>query len=438
MNILIVAPEYPPRSIGGGGVVYQNLSKELKNSGHGVKVMAGSFSNKKLVGQVESVSDSGVPVFFIPLMPSPKFKGFDIATYTLPALSGFSFVTKQLLRNKNTVIHLQGLCHPMVDLAAFACMIMRKQYVLTCHGIPKSLEAAGFPWRVLFKIYLSTIEKTVFGKARAVTVVSHALMKECHQKNLVNKHMTVVPNGPNQALVKANPKSVESIEKRYSLKGKRVIFAIGRLNPTKGFQYLVEAMQNVTKQLPDAAAVIAGSGPYKKDLQDLISRKGLADHVKLIGRVSEEEKAAFYERCDVVAFPSLQEPFGIVILEAFTMNKPVVAFGTDSALEIIEDETDGLLVPIGDKDKLAEGIVRILTDKALTQKIAANTQSKVATFGWKNIADKYMKIYCETQPLASLGTNEKPITTFQPLRWLRGRFSSNLSADAKFKASADF
>jgi glycosyltransferase involved in cell wall biosynthesis len=393
IKIILIAPEYPPRNIGGGGIVFQNLANQLRRNGHDIKVIAGSFVNRKLVGQVETRSDYGVPVFFVPLLPSTRRGNLDTTTYSLPTLSASTFMTKQLLQSKNATIHLHGLSHPMIDLAALECCLLRRKYVLTCHGIPKTPETANTPIRLLFKLYLATVERTIARRAMAVTFVSKALMKECRTKGITNKKMRIVPNGPNKRLAK--PKTINSINEKYVLKGKQVIFAIGRLNPTKGFQHLIQAMQYVAPKLPNATAIIAGSGTYKKTLEEIIIQTGLTNQVKLVGEISEEEKAALYKRSDVVVFPSLQEPFGLVILEAYAMQKPIIAFNTESAQEIINDKITGLLVPLRDDEKLAEAIIQVLTDKKIAEKLVANATDKSSAFEWEKITLDYENIYSE-------------------------------------------
>ena len=391
MNILVITPEYPPRNIGGGGIVYKSLSEQLNHEGHSVNVLAGSFSNKSFFGKVETFPENEITINFIPLLPSPTSKKFNSATYTFPTINGIFYIIKKIIRSKDAVIHLHGFCHPIIDLAAFTCVLMNKKYVLTCHGIPKTPESFHSLAKNLFKIYLNTIERTLTKKASALTTVSYFLKKECKAKSIVNENMIVIPNGQNDALNKSSPDYIKYIENKYSLKNRQVIFAIGRLNENKGFQFLVEAMQEVTSKLPNAVAIIAGSGPYRDQLENLVTIKGLKENVKLVGWISEETKAAMFELSDVVAFPSIEEPFGIVILEAFKMHKPLIAFNTEAAREIINDES-GLLVPVGDSSKMANAIIQVITDPILNQKLVASTSLFKAS-SWEKITIQYLKVY---------------------------------------------
>jgi 1,4-alpha-glucan branching enzyme len=389
MKTLLITPEFPPAVIGGGGIVYQNLSEHLALKDNKVTVIAGNISNKGLWGKVKKPKADNVVVNLIPLFPFPKNNNYVSSSYTFPTLSGSIHLLKELIKSKDTAIHLHGFCHPMIDMAAFFCLFFDRKYVLTCHGIPKSPETSSL--KGLFKLYLSTIESIVVRNAAALTVVSNALLNECKTKNLVNDNMTVIPNGPNNALVEVTAKTASEVEKKYSLENKKVIFAIGRMSPVKGFQFLVAAMQKVALILPDVVAVIAGSGPFLTTLIESVNETGLSDNVKLVGQISEQKKAALYQRSEAVVFPSLNEPFGIVILEALRMHKPIIAFNTESSREVIKKGT-GLLVPAGDSAELANAIVKIVTDLPLRQRIIANTM-KDEIVSWEKIADSYIGEY---------------------------------------------
>jgi glycogen(starch) synthase len=387
----MVSPEYPPRSIGGGGVVYKNLSEQLNRQGHRINVIAGNFENKNWLGKIEMLSNKNLHLSFVPLLPYPGLKNANLATYTLPTLSGLLFITKSLVKNKNSVVHLHGLCHPIIDVAAFMCLLLRRKYILTCHGIPVNIRRLNPLAKVFFSLYLGTIERLIVKNAAVLTTVSNALKNKCINKKLTNKKMIVVPNGVNAFTHSFTPQIVERIEAKYSLCGKHVIFAIGRLSENKGFQHLIEAMPHVVSVMPNAVAVIAGTGAYKEKLVELIKSNGLEAHVKLVGWVSEEDKLALYARSDMVVFPSVDEPFGIVLLEALEMNKPLIAFNTPSAKEILNDEV-AIFIPVGNSDALAKAIVEVINDSKLRRKLVINT-TKISITSWDKIVNKYIAVY---------------------------------------------
>jgi glycogen synthase len=391
MRILLISPEYPPFNIGGGGVVFKNLSKELKNKGHSVNVVAGNHTNKSVDGKVSAVLDDNVPVSFVPLFPFFNLKSANLKTYTPPTTRGFFFIIKQLIQNRTAVIHLHGFCHPLIDLTAFTCLAMGKKYVLTCHGIPKFPSNTNKFTNSAFQLYLNLIERTVVQKASALTTVSSNLKNECVKKRLINKKTFVIPNGGNLSLKAADPIVLQAIEEKYSLKDKVVVFAIGRLSENKGFQYLIEAMQTVVSSVPNSVAIIAGSGSYKQQLEELIISKGLRDKVKLIGSISEEEKSALYVRSDLVVFPSTNEPFGMVLLEASMMHKPIIGFDIESTREVLPKDSC-VLVSAGDSLKLGQAIIDVITDSTLKCTLEANSK-KVKAHSWEKITNQYINVY---------------------------------------------
>jgi glycosyltransferase involved in cell wall biosynthesis len=393
MKILLISPEYPPLNIGGGGLVYKSLSNQLKTRGHSINVVAGNYTNRQLAGNVATVIDEDISVNFVPLFPL-NLKNANLKTYTPPTLGGFLFVLKQLIQRKNDVVHLHGFCHPLIDFSAFACMALRKKYVITCHGIPKISSKTRLS-TIILSVYLILVERMVVQKASALTTVSQSLKNECISKQLMNKKTLVIPNGANFSFKPAEPNVMQALEQAYSLNGKPVIFAIGRLSENKGFQYLIEAMQQVVLSVPDAITLIAGIGSYKESLQQLIDSKGLQTNVKLLGLISEEEKVALYKRADVVVFPSTNEPFGLVLLEASMMHKPIIGFDLKSTREIISDD-GSLLVPVGDSQKLGQAIVEVITNPKLKSILESNS-GKVKAQSWEKIANQYLNVYKKVQ-----------------------------------------
>jgi glycosyltransferase involved in cell wall biosynthesis len=387
----LISPEYPPFNIGGGGVVYKNLSKQLRNKGHSVDVVAGNFTNKQIVGKVAiTQEETGLTVNFVPLFPLNS-KNANLATYTPPTIGGLLFMLKKIIRSSNGAIHLHGFCHPTIDLAAAICILLRKKYVITCHGIPKIPKETSKLVKIAFTAYLALIERPIVQKAAALTTVSKSLKNECANNQLINKSTSVIPNGANLSLSPIEPNAIQALEEKYLLKNKPVIFAIGRLSENKGFQFLVEAMQYVVRSSPEAVAFIAGFGAYRRELENLISAKGLRDNVRLLGWISDQEKTAFYQRADVMVFPSTNEPFGIVLLEASIMHKPIVGFDIASTKEILPKGT-GLLVPVGDSPKLGQAIIEVISDPTLKSKLSAESE-KVRASSWENISVQYLNIY---------------------------------------------
>ena len=169
-----------------------------------------------------------------------------------------------------------------------------------------------------------------------------------------------------------------AFRERHGLRGPLVAF-VGAMTPDKGALHLVQAIEKLQQDGGQAAPylVLAGavSQPFERFMGD--ASPSLRERVRVLGRVSEQEKRDLLAACDVFAMPSRTDSFGISFLEAWLYRKPVVgstAWGMDS---VIADGRDGLLAPFGDVPALAAAIHRLLADPAQAALAGAHGQRKV-------------------------------------------------------------
>lgn len=150
---------------------------------------------------------------------------------------------------------------------------------------------------------------------------------------------------------------------RSAHQGRKIVWSLGRLVGYKGYEYLVGAV----KYLPeDYELVIGGEGPLHSELEEQARREGVASRVHLIGRTSDQEKAAWYAACDVFALSSIwrTEAFAIVQLEAMSMGRPVVStrIPGSGVSWVNGDGVSGLTVPVCDPKALSDAIVTLCSD----------------------------------------------------------------------------
>jgi glycosyltransferase involved in cell wall biosynthesis len=157
------------------------------------------------------------------------------------------------------------------------------------------------------------------------------------------------------------------------------------------------AMANVIEEFPDACAVIAGSGSYTDDLRTILNEKDLTRHVKLVGAISEAEKWAFYNRADVVVFPSLYEPFGIVLLEAMSAGKAIVASNLGGFSRLLQDGKIGFLVTPGSSEEIAEKVKTLLRNRRVRRKFEETAQRSFTSHDWRNIVERFIDTYLEQE-----------------------------------------
>lgn len=167
----------------------------------------------------------------------------------------------------------------------------------------------------------------------------------------------------------------EAALKKRKVSNPPVIGTMGRFVKKKGFDVLLKALAILKQKNIAFKAVIGGAGEEEEALKMLASRLDLSADVNFTGWV--EDKNAFFEQMDVFCLPSLHEPFGIILLEAFLAGKPVVSTPSEGPIEIIENSVDALLAKSFDPEDLAAQLETMLNDQKAWKKYTEKALSKV-------------------------------------------------------------
>jgi hypothetical protein len=158
---------------------------------------------------------------------------------------------------------------------------------------------------------------------------------------------------------------------------------VGRLQRWKGIHVFLSAMAHVHEMRPDVRAVIVGAPHetephYADELRAQAAALGLSNVVTFAG--FQANVPDWMQAMDVFVHASDREPFGIVVIEAMALGKPVIAGSEGGPAEIITDGGDGLLVPYGDDRSLANAILRYLDDHAFAVRVGAAARVRAAVF----------------------------------------------------------
>lgn len=162
-----------------------------------------------------------------------------------------------------------------------------------------------------------------------------------------------------------------------------VIVFLGRLRRYKGAQHAIRALPRVLARVPEAKLLIAGDGPYRSELEALARALGVSERVTFLGAVSQRDKVAALNQAQVAVAPSPKEGWGLTVIEANACGTPVVASRSPGLIESVRDGETGILVPHGDEAALADGLIRLLTDRDLRLKQAHAALAWGKTFDWE-------------------------------------------------------
>ena len=187
--------------------------------------------------------------------------------------------------------------------------------------------------------------------------------------------VAVIPIGISDNRGSACSEKAAALHQRF--RGRRIVFALGRMTYYKGFDILIDA----AAALPDDCAVlIGGEGELLQHYQSMVVRRGLAGKVHLLGHINDNDLASHFEACDIFCMSSTlrAEAYGVAMLEAMVMGKPIVA--TDIAGSgvpwVNEHGRTGLNVPASDSPALAAALLQLLADEPLRARLGAAARAR--------------------------------------------------------------
>jgi glycosyltransferase involved in cell wall biosynthesis len=174
------------------------------------------------------------------------------------------------------------------------------------------------------------------------------------------------------------------------------VLFLGQLKRRKGYDTLARAMPLVLEKLPSTMFLFAGQNPANAGhLEEICRENGTIEHLALLGRVGEEEKVRLMRSADCLVYPTRYESFGLPPLEAMAAGCPVVASRIPVVSEMIQDGENGVLVEPESPEALAEGIVRVLTDRELRGRLVAGGKRTLGRYEEGEIMERIMGLYGE-------------------------------------------
>jgi len=385
LSVMMLAWEYPPRTIGGISPHIYYLSKSLAKNGVKVHVVTCDFPG----APAHEVVD-GVEVYRIDSYknPSPDFATW-VYLMNMNMQKEAAAITRQL-GGKIDIFHAHDW---LVATAGIGLKhVFRKPFFATIHSTEIGRRnGIHFDYEKM----IHETEAWLTYEAWKVICCSDYMVQ--HVKwafGLPPDKLVMIPNGVNpQVYAKSEKENLAEFRSRYALPEEKIVLFVGRLVYEKGVHVLVNAAPKVLEKT-NAKFVIVGNGYMKDQLSSLANGMGLVHKVLFTGFLDEETLRKLQRCADVSVVPSLFEPFGIVALEAMAAKSPVVVSDTGGLSEIVKHDVDGVKVYTGNPDSLAWGINRVLTDEAYADTIRTNAYRKVQEeYNWDKIAQQTKTMY---------------------------------------------
>ena len=170
-----------------------------------------------------------------------------------------------------------------------------------------------------------------------------------------------------------------------------IIGTLARLIPSKGIRFLLDAMPPLLLEYPEALLLVGGGGEEQETLERQARVLGIADRVEFVGPIHDPRD--FYRRLDLFVLPSLDEAFGLVVLEAMAMGLPVIGTRVGGVPEVLTHGVNGWLVEPGNSAQLAAGIRTLWADPALCRHAAEEGRRTAVRFDVTRVAAELQAEY---------------------------------------------
>jgi glycogen(starch) synthase len=410
MKIAVLVYEYPPKIVGGLGTYAAEITRKFVLMDNDVTVFtmnddAGTLPRREIWRGIEihrplhiDVSDS------LPDVIAEDIKKWGRGLHLFGKLLVYNYLTASKLINE--LIRKEGVNYDVV-VAHDWLSVMGGVTVKKESGLPLAFHVHSTEkGRTLGdgSSVVSNIELRGAKMADMIVTVSYAMKDELIQLGFPRDKIQVSYNGVDPQ--KYDPESVSAeqvrkIKEFYGLKDDDfMILFLGRLVGVKGVDKLIMAMPHVLRKIPQARLVIVGVGDQQEYLANLTRTMRLNEYVRFrFDFIPEEERILHYAACDVAVFPSYYEPFGIVALEAMSMEKPVVvgATGVSGMREIVvccSEEQCGYHIDPNNPSDIAWGIISSLENPERHKWLGKNGRKRVLNeFTWNKIAEKTIELY---------------------------------------------
>lgn len=274
--------------------------------------------------------------------------------------------------------------HNMIPLAA------RCKRVVVAQSLQYFTQASLYPF--LQRVYLQSLAPSSMRAADEIIALSEVSKEEIQRRfGVAPEHIHVIHHGLQAQMrtVGRGPEPDEAVARRITGGNDPFVLSVSALYRYKNYHRLIEAFARIHEQFPQTRLVIVGGDSAvltRKELKGFAEAQGVGEWVLLVGRVGAEDLAALYRSASVMALPSLDETFGLTVLEAMHFGAPVVTSKHSSMAEVGAEAVtpiDPLSV-----ESIAEALVRVLGDSELRKRMSEAGRARAGQFTPQRMAHK--------------------------------------------------
>lgn len=367
MKILQTPARFYPFTGGVENYVYY-MSMELVKLGHEIKVICANEP---------------------PSIKEDKIQGVDVKRlYYLAKIANTNITPSfpvSVSKEDYDVMHTHLPTPWSADWSGIISRFKGKPYVITYHN---DIIGSGVADHIA-RFYNATALKTLLNSADCIIITQPNYIKYSPYLGNYEDRIEVIPNGVD--VDKFKPLNIK--------RNKNTLFFLSVLDEFhkyKGLDYLLEALKIVKKDIPDIKLIVGGKGTLLEHYKEIVDESGLDGNVEFHGFIPDEKIVEYYTSSSIFVLPSissLQEGFGIVVLEAMACQTPVISTEIVGVAADVKKSKSGIIVPPKDIDELADAIIKILDDEN-SHTMGINGRKLVEEkYTWSGIAKMTEKVY---------------------------------------------
>jgi phosphatidylinositol alpha-1,6-mannosyltransferase len=372
MHILFTADYFLPHA-GGSRVYYYNLYKRIADRYPDQLTIL----TKKVPGWQDFDTKAGRERLRIirHFKPLPSWSVNQLPKIAFPLANTLA----QVIWRRVDILH-PGDLYPQGVIARWMKEVFGIPYIAYCHGEDITLTDRYQ--------YQPRVRNWIYEGADAVVAACEFAKQNLVRIGVAEHRIVKITPGVDFNRFSPMVRKVDLI-RRYGLAGRKVLLTVARLCPRKGHDKVIRAIAKLSDEFHDLTYLIVGLGPEQKKLRQLVADLGLDDIVKFTGYVPDDELNDFYNLCDVFVMANQKqedgdiEGFGMVLLEANAVGKPVIAGSSGGTADSVLDGITGYRVNVENIHELTAAIRRLLTNPGLCGRVGkAGLQRAREEFGW--------------------------------------------------------
>lgn len=377
------------------------------------KKVVSSKKIKQLVYINQTLGMGGAEVFMADLLWALQKNNWEVVVYTNNSHFSQLLEQKQIeVKKITTIVDVIGDWKGLFKgFFLWPKLLFEYWQVVNKHHSADLFLMSGFIEKILVSPLLRLVKKpsswiefgpmeTIFSKFFRLPKVLYFLVKSMPEKVVTSSYHSrrSLTSSTRISLAKLRiiPCGRNVDTKKTAISDSSTVVCVSRLEPGKGQDLLIDAFSLIAKKNPQLKLKIVGEGDFLEVLKEKVKQNNLHERVVFAGRVADalQEMAS----AQLVVFPSVWplEGFGLVMIEAMSLGKPIVAFDRGPGNEIIEDEKTGLLAKDGDVKDLAEKMEKLLHDRKLAQTLGKTARQKyLSKYQIEPVVDQYEQVFLE-------------------------------------------